>query len=45
MSEARVVVECGGCNRILTIPAAWGVVAYLCVACRAHLAPVARRGT
>jgi hypothetical protein len=25
MSEARMVVECGGCNRILTIPVAWGV--------------------
>ena len=27
MSEAREVVECGGCNRIVLIPVAWGVVA------------------
>ena len=39
MGEIRVAIECGGCGRIVLIPAAWHVIEYLCVRCRALGAP------
>jgi hypothetical protein len=39
MGEIRVLVACSRCARPILLPIAWGLVAYLCVRCRALAAP------
>jgi len=37
LERARwLMVECEGCGRLIPVPAAWRLTAYLCFTCRAR---------